>query len=180
MSNVYVGQLMMFGGNFAPLNFAFCNGQTTAISQNETLFSLLGTTYGGDGVSTFNLPDLQCRLPIHEGQGLGQPAYVIGQKSGSENITLTTGQIPAHSHFLFASTAGANASSVSTSNAPAVPNVAGGTAYVDPASGNNPALEAGSMSNLGLAGSNIPHSNMMPSLCISFVISLFGIYPSQN
>src|SRR5271170_3444145 len=98
MGSPYIGELRLFGGNFAPFGWALCNGALLAISQNDTLYQLIGTTYGGDGVNTFGLPDLQGRFPIHQGQGSGLQNYVQGQRSGSENVTLTAVQLPAHSH----------------------------------------------------------------------------------
>src|ERR1700756_1809447 len=102
MSSPYVGEIRMFGGNFAPAGWAFCNGQLMPISENETLFQLIGTTYGGDGQSTFGLPNLQSRVPIHMGQGSGLSSYNIGQSGGVETVTLTTQQIPTHNHLLLA------------------------------------------------------------------------------
>src|SRR5438552_9926027 len=107
MSQPYVGEIRMFGGNFAPAGWAFCQGQIIPISQNDTLFNLIGTTYGGDGQETFGLPDLQGRVPVHNGTGPGLSTYVIGEKSGVESVTLTTNQIPIHSHVPLANSTGA-------------------------------------------------------------------------
>src|SRR5919198_2564140 len=124
MSDPYVGEIRMFGGSFAPVGWAFCNGQLLPISENETLFNLIGTTYGGDGQETFALPDLQGRVPVHQGQGPGIVTnYVIGQAMGVESVTLTTQQIPLHNHAFFAST-GAGTSPSPVGNIPASPPVA--------------------------------------------------------
>src|ERR1700736_4946531 len=101
MPNPYIGQISMFGGSFAPVNYAFCNGQLLDIANNNALFSLLGTTYGGDGVTTFGLPDLRCRLPVHQGTGQGLSPYVLGQAAGNENVTLLTSQMPSHNHTFY-------------------------------------------------------------------------------
>jgi len=182
MSNVYVGQITMFGGNFAPRGFAFCNGQLQSIAQNQALFSLIGTTYGGDGVSTFALPNLQSRLAIHMGQGPGLSNYVIGQSGGAPSVTLSTATTPAHTHTLVATVGPANTGSVGSGVLPAT---TGGVAnvefYATPVQG-QPALTPVAM-NSGVCSNNggsQPHSNLMPSLCISFVIALQGIFPSRN
>lgn len=172
MSQPYVGEIRMFGGNFPPNGWAFCNGQTVAISQNDTLFNLIGTTYGGDGQQTFGLPDLQGRLPIHQGSGPGLSTYVIGQKAGVETVTLTTQQIPSHTHPMAASTALAP-SPDPTNNIPAQPVAL--NLYFSDIAGSALAAQA-----VLPAGGSQPHDNMMPYACISFIISLYGIYPSQN
>jgi len=163
----------MFGGNFPPAGWAFCNGQLMAISENSTLFNLIGTTYGGDGQSTFGLPDLQGRFPVHQGQGPGLANYLIGQKAGEENVTVTVNQLPAHNHPANCSTQGTDASPVSKVWA------------TDP-SGNiapystqapNGQMNAGALSN---SGGGQPHDNMHPFLAVTFIISLFGIFPSQS
>ncbi|MDR3527381.1 MAG: tail fiber protein [Rhizomicrobium sp.] len=180
MSNSYLGQIVMFGGNFAPQNFAFCNGQLLSISQNTALFSLLGTTYGGDGIQTFALPDLRSRLPIHEGQGTGLSLYTIGQNGGVPSVTLQTGQIPSHNHSLNATTANASANVVN-GNVPAQPTT--GTPpifYAQAASGVSPTVVALAGGVCGQAGQNLPHDNMMPSLCITFLIATAGPFPVRN
>ena len=171
MSNPYVGEIRMFAGNFAPAGWAFCNGALMPIAENDTLFNLIGTTYGGDGQTTFGLPDLQGRVPIHQGNGLGLSPHVIGEKNGSETVTLTTGQMPPHSHALQASSAQANgsagpggvlASSSSSFYGSGTPNMAMAAQAITP-----------------LGGSH-PHDNMAPFLTINYIISLFGIFPSQT
>ena len=124
MGQPYIGEIRMFAGNFAPVDWAFCDGSTQAISQNDTLFTLIGTTYGGDGQNTFNLPDLRGRLPVHMGQGVGLNNYIIGEITGSENVTLTYNQLPYHNHALAAESAGGTAAVSSPSGA----YVAGGSA----------------------------------------------------
>ena len=166
MAQPYVGEIRMFAGNFAPAGWMFCEGQLLPISENETLFQLIGTTYGGDGESTFALPDLRGRIPIHQGSG-----FILAETAGAEEITLTVPQIPAHSHPLLGSTTLA-------SNETPAGNVIGQTeiAYFGEES---PfvAMAAGSVSPVG--GSQ-PHTNFQPYLCIDFIISLFGIFPSPT
>lgn len=176
MATPYIGQISMFGGNFAPVNYAFCNGQLISISQNTALFSLIGTTYGGNGQTTFALPDLRGRVPVHQGAGPGLSTYVMGQSAGQESVTLLTTQMPVHSH---ASTQASGAS-----DAPATATDPAGRVFAVPTDGSN---AYGSVANsamgggsLGIQGSSAPHSNMQPFLCISFIIALEGIFPSRN
>jgi microcystin-dependent protein len=170
MANPYIGQIIMFAGNFPIAGWAICNGQTMQISQNDALYSLIGTTYGGDGVTTFNLPDLRGRVPIH--QGTGPSTYVVGQKAGSESVPLTISQLPGHGHSLQAGTnpgtlatpatnalAGSSSLSFYTTNAPSTPMNAAAVATT---------------------GSSVPHDNVQPVLSVNFLISLFGIFPSRN
>ena len=173
MAQPYVGEIRMFAGNFAPAGWMFCEGQTLPISENETLFQLIGTTYGGDGQSTFALPDLRGCIPIHQGQGPGiSQSYVIGEKAGVEAVTLTTQQIPAHNHNMLASTAAATNPSPNGNILAASPTI---SSYVIDVAG--PQLASGAVQGTG--GSQ-PHENLMPIQCISFIISLFGVFPSQN
>jgi microcystin-dependent protein len=180
MSNVFIGQIMMFGGNFAPLNFAFCNGQTIAISQNTTLFSLLGTMYGGNGTTTFQLPNLQSQVPIHQGTGLGLSTYTVGQVGGSPNITVINSEMAAHSHGLNATATTATASAIGNTLLPGQPTIGNPPHFY--ASQGTPPLNLYTMNPAvcGAAGGNQPHPNMMPSLCVSFCIALYGIFPSRN
>jgi microcystin-dependent protein len=167
MAQPYVGEIRMFAGNFAPAGWMFCEGQLLPISENETLFQLIGTTYGGDGQSTFALPDLRGRLPIHFGNG-----FILAVTGGAEEITLTVNQIPSHTHALLGT-----ASIVNDAN-PAN-NVTGQTNTFDlyqSTPGGQP-MAAQSISSVG--GSQ-PHTNFQPYLCIDFIISLFGIFPSQT
>jgi microcystin-dependent protein len=167
MAQPYVGEIRMFAGNFAPAGWMFCEGQLLPISENETLFQLIGTTYGGDGESTFALPDLRGRIPIHQGN-----EFILAQTGGVEEVTLTTQQIPIHTHALIASTNFGNT---------AQPNnlILGASStfdlYVD-----SPATSAMSPLDIGPVGGSQPHTNFQPYLCVDFIISLFGIFPSQT
>jgi microcystin-dependent protein len=169
MSGPYVGEIRMFGGNFAPAGWAFCEGQILSIDQNPTLFQLIGTTYGGDGQTTFALPDLRGRIPVHVGTGFAQ-----GQAGGAETVTLTTAQIPAHSHV-----PQCNASSNGGVTSPSPNSVWGGVTASSPYS-NVPTDSTMNAASIGSAGGSQPHDNFMPYLCISFIISLFGVFPSQT
>jgi microcystin-dependent protein len=170
MAQPYVGEIRMFAGNFAPAGWMFCEGQLLPISENETLFQLIGTTYGGDGQSTFALPDLRGRIPIHQGNG-----FILAETGGAEEITLTVPQIAAHSHPMLATTDAA------AGTAPSVNSVL--ARQVNPAISpyglDNPTtpLQASSISPVG--GSQ-PHTNFQPYLCVDFIISLFGIFPSPS
>lgn len=167
MAQPYVGEIRMFGGNFAPAGWMFCEGQLLPISENETLFQLIGTTYGGDGQETFALPDLRGRIPIHQGNG-----FILAETGGAEEITLTVNQIPAHGHaYLGAAIQGdqinpANALSANSFNV---------TPYINqPPDGNFNAAA------IGPVGGSQPHTNFQPYLCVDFIISLFGIFPSPT
>jgi len=167
MAQPYVGEIRMFAGNFAPAGWMFCEGQLLPISENETLFQLIGTTYGGDGQSTFALPDLRGRIPIHQGNG-----FILAETGGAEEITLTVNQIPAHSHPLLAS--GDVGDQINLANA-LTSNSNGVIPYIeDPPSVN---MNPGAISS---AGGSQPHTNFQPYLCIDFIISLFGIFPSPT
>lgn len=171
MSEPFVGEIRMFAGNFAPRGWAFCDGQLLAVSQNDALFSLLGTIYGGDGRTTFGLPDLRGRIPLHAGTGPGLSPRRLGAKGGAESVTLTVNQLPSHSHtWRGTSGGGQNASPVNNQ-----PGTSTGNFY---SNGDNLApLNSQAVSNVG--GSR-PHTNLMPFLCINFIIALFGIYPSRH
>ncbi|GAO36074.1 tail collar protein [Sulfuricella sp. T08] len=171
MSQPFVGEIRMFGGNFAPNGWAFCDGQLLPISGNETLFTLIGTTYGGDGQSTFALPDLRGRIPIHQGQGPALSPRTIGEKGGSEAVTLTTAQLPTHTHRL----ASGNAATLGDPTGAAVANTGATTMYG--AGAGNIAMAPEASVN---AGGSQAHNNLMPYQCVNFIISLFGIFPSQN
>ncbi|WP_028060609.1 phage tail protein [Candidatus Solirubrobacter pratensis] len=168
MAQPYVGEIRMFAGNFAPAGWMFCEGQQLPISENETLFQLIGTTYGGDGQSTFALPDLRGRLPLHQGNG-----FVLAETGGAEEITLSVAQLPAHSHPQIA-VGGARGSQ--TSPAGALPaqsfNV---TPYINDAPSGSFNAAA-----VGTVGGSRPHTNFQPYLCVNFIISLFGIFPSPT
>ena len=167
MAQPYVGEIRIFAGNFAPAGWMFCEGQLLPISEFETLFNLIGTTYGGDGQSTFALPDMRGRLPIHMGNG-----FTLAETGGAETITLTVSQIPAHSHPFLAS------SDVANSPNPAS-NVVARSSQEKIFISSNPTV---AMSNqfLGSVGGSQPHNNFQPYLCVDFIISLFGIFPSQT
>jgi microcystin-dependent protein len=167
MAQPYVGEIRMFAGNFAPAGWMLCEGQLLPISENETLFNLIGTTYGGDGQSTFALPDLRGRIPIHQGNG-----FILAETGGSEEITLTISQIPAHSHALLA------IAEPGRSPNPQGNLLAKSTtfdAYINDTP--STAMAANAISPVG--GSQ-PHTNFQPYLCVNFIISLFGIFPSPT
>ena len=167
MSSPFIGEIRMFAGNFAPVGWAFCDGSLIPISENDTLFNLIGTTYGGDGQNTFALPDLRSRVPVHVG-----PGFVLGQTGGAETVTLTTSQIPAHSHVPVANTSGTAANPSG--------NVWAGTSSLSPYA---PAASINGQMNgaaIGPSGGSQPHDNMVPFVAINFILSLFGIYPSQT
>ena len=169
MGEPYVGEIRMFAGNFAPAGWMFCEGQLLPISENETLFNLIGTTYGGDGQSTFALPDLRGRLPLHMGNG-----FILAETGGSESVTLTTNQIPAHTHPLLCAASGGTPNSNPQGGywAPSDINMYGtGAANVQMG---NPAITAAP------TGGSQPHDNFMPYLCIDFIISLFGVFPPPS
>ena len=167
MAQPYVGEIRMFAGNFAPAGWMFCEGQLLPISENETLFQLIGTTYGGDGQSTFALPDLRGRIPIHQGNG-----FILAETGGAEEITLTVNQIAAHSHPLLASS--------SIGNLPtAQSNVVGKTTNIDLFSGDSTDTPFNPNAVMSTGGSQ-PHTNFQPYLCVDFIISLFGIFPSPT
>jgi microcystin-dependent protein len=182
MSNVFLGQISMFGGNFAPRGFAFCNGQLLAIAQNQALFSLLGTYYGGDGRSTFALPNLQSCLPVHQGQGPGLSAYNLGQTSGSPAVTIDTSTMPTHTHALNATQTITTTATIGTSVLPGQPTTGATPGLYAVQGQGQPALIPHLMNPgaCGTAGGSQQHSNLMPSLCITFIIALQGIYPSRN
>ena len=171
MADPYVGEIRLFAGSFAPNGWAFCDGGVLPIAENEVLFTLIGTTYGGDGQQTFALPDLRGRVPVHQGSN-GQSSYVIGQTGGVETATLTTAQLPPHTHALLASTTPAaigkgpadalGASSAMNFYGGGTPNVA-----MDPHA-------------IASTGGGQPHQNMAPFVGMNYILSLFGIYPSQN
>lgn len=173
MAQPYVGEIRMFAGNFAPAGWMFCDGQSLPISENETLFQLIGTTYGGDGESTFNLPNLQSRVPIHMGNGPDGITYQLAEAAGVESVTLTTQQIPNHTHAQIASL-DVGGSAQPTSNILAQgsniiaykeitpPNIQMANNMIDPVGGSQ------------------PHENCQPFLCINYIISLFGLFPSPT
>ena len=166
MAQPYVGELRMFAGNFAPAGWMFCEGQLLPISENETLFNLIGTTYGGDGQETFALPDLRGRVPIHQGSG-----FILAETGGAEEVTLTVNQIPAHNHAAGCRNADGNSDSPS-GGVPANNTTANAYGAIPPQNTLAPTTVAST-------GGSQPHNNFQPYLCIDFIISLFGIFPAQ-
>ena len=167
MSSPFIGEIRMFGGNFAPVGWAFCNGALIPISENDALFNLIGTTYGGDGQTTFALPDLQSRVPVHVG-----PGFAHGQSGGTESVTLTTQQIPGHNHAPLDFDGAGNQQSPANG------------VWASPSSGTIYSNVAPSLvmapTAVGSAGGSQPHDNMIPFLVVNFILSLFGIFPSQT
>lgn len=170
MGQPYIGEIRMFAGNFAPMGWQFCDGSLLPIAEYDALFNLIGTTYGGDGQETFAVPDLRGRIPLHMGSGA-----VIGETMGTETVTLTTQQIPAHSHAAMVSSN--NGSGTTPIGAVLARNAAAPEAYTTDTSVGLTPLNPASISQ---TGNSQPHDNMMPFLCVSFIISLFGLYPSPN
>ncbi|HYN14462.1 MAG TPA: tail fiber protein [Terriglobales bacterium] len=169
MSNPFIGEIRMFGGNFAPQGWMFCEGQLLAIADNDALFNLIGTTFGGDGQTTFALPDLRGRIPLHADGG----NFPFAQSGGVETVTLTVQQLPGHSHAAIGVSGSANG--VTTPKNNTWGGVTASNPYTDqaPDSTMNPG-------SIGIAGGSQPHNNFMPYLCVNFIISLFGIFPSQT
>jgi microcystin-dependent protein len=168
----FIGEIRMFAFGFAPQGWALCNGQLLPIAQNQALFSLLGTTYGGNGTTTFALPDLRSRVPVHQGQGPGLSPYAEGQASGTETVTLAAAQMPQHTHPVNAS------SSAATSDNPAGRTLARSASHIyHPESGQHTVMDA---NMLGEAGGSQPHDNIQPYLAVTFCIALNGIFPAQN
>lgn len=170
MADPFVAEIRIFPFNFAPKGWAFCNGQLLPISQNTALFSLLGTFYGGDGKSTFALPDMEGNAPIHAGQGPGLSEYFLGQMSGSDTVTLLDSEMPAHSHSLSASTEAGD------TNLPAGNFTGSGSAIYAPAA----QLKGMSPQSLAPAGGSLPHNNLMPYLTLNFNIAMQGVFPPRT
>ena len=168
MAQPYVGEIRMFAGNFAPAGWMFCDGQLLPISEYETLFNLIGTTYGGDGQSTFALPDLRGRLPLHQGGG-----FTLAETGGVESVTLTVQQIPIHTHALLASTAAGAVNNPANQVIAASPSV---LLFIQ----DTPDSTLNQQNSVTVAGGSQPHTNFQPYLCVDFIISLFGIFPSQT
>ena len=168
MAQPYVGEIRMFAGNFAPAGWMFCEGQLLPISENETLFQLIGTTYGGDGQETFALPDLRGRIPIHQGNG-----FILAENGGAEEITITQNQMPTHTHPLTAT------QNLGNQNNP------GGSIMAQTVGGLRPYIEDSptdplSPQSISIVGGSQPHTNFQPYLCINYILSLFGIFPSPT
>ncbi len=181
MGEPYLGEISLGGWNFAPHGFALCNGQLLPISQNTALFSLLGTDFGGDGQSTFALPDLRGRVPVHMGQGPGLSSYNIGQAGGAETVTLTLGQLPSHNHYMYVNSGGPTTSNPGGAFLASGPYTGSGPNATELKlynPGNNGAqLNSSAIDN---AGGNQGHSNIQPFLAVTYVIAMQGIYPSRN
>ncbi len=173
MGSSYVGEIRMFAGNFAIQGWAFCDGSLLPISQYDTLFNLIGTTYGGDGQNTFALPDLRSRVPVHMGTGSTGTTFQIGQSGGVEELTLNVTQLPVHNHSFVAT---GDAGSLSTPGGSTLARFAGHSAYIQAA----PTAALGSQSLLASSGGGQPHDNLQPFLCVNFIISLFGVFPSPT
>ena len=180
MVTPYLGELRPFAGNFAPRNWAMANGQLLSIAQNSALFSLIGTTYGGNGVQNFALPNLQGALAINQGQGPGLTARTLGEIGGSENVTLLQGNLPIHSHTLNATTTPATTNAVGPTVIPAMPPMAKAELYNATTGSPAPTPVALAPQACGITGGSLPHSNMMPALVITYIIALSGIFPSRN
>ena len=181
MSTPFLGEIRMFAGNFAPKNWQFCNGQVLSINQFVALFSLIGTTYGGNEVQTFQLPNLQGRIPVGEGTGLGLTTRVIGESAGSENVSILYNSMPLHNHQFMASSVKASVTAIGNTVLPgAMVNGLNGDFYA--VNTGTPPPTFGTLMNQSLApnGGSQPHNNVMPSLCVSFIISMSGIFPSRN
>jgi microcystin-dependent protein len=175
MADPFVAEIRIFGFNFAPRGWAFCNGQLLPLSQNTALFSLLGTYYGGDGKSTFALPDMQGNAPMFWGQGPGLSQYFLGETSGSPTVTLLQSEIPAHNHNLMVSIDSANANTPSPARVLASSN--NGSIYVPP---NTPPASMMNFQALGVTGGSLPHNNMQPYLTMNFCIALQGVFPPRQ
>ena len=179
MSEPFIGEIIMFAGNFNPRGWALCQGQLLSIAQNTALFSILGTTYGGNGQTTFALPDLRGRVPVGQGQGPGLSQYVLGQQSGTETVTLLSTQMPQHNHLITANEG---------NGSQATPGAGFLASGIVPSSGNASVSNYRNSSDgttlaptsLSLTGGSQPHSNIQPYLCINFIIALQGIFPSRN
>ena len=169
MSDPYIGEIRLFAGTFAPVNWALCNGQLLQISDYDTLFNLIGTTYGGDGQSTFAVPDLRGRIPVGQGRGPTGSTYPLGAVAGTEQVTLTPQQLPPHTHPLTVSTAGGSADSPNGAVLATNPDV---TMFI-----NDTPTRALPANLVGPSGGSLPHSNLMPTLAMNYIVSLFGIYP---
>lgn len=177
MDQSFVGSIFMTGANFAPYGWQLCQGQLLSIAENDVLYSLLGTTYGGDGVQTFGLPDLRGRAAINMGTGPGLSTYVMGQISGVEQVTMTTNTMPAHNHLINVSTANGTVQTPANNTYLAAPYNGSANVNVYSTAASNAQLNAASV---GVTGGNIPFSILQPVLAVNYIIALFGVYPSQN
>lgn len=174
MSEAYIGEVRLFAGNYAPESWALCDGRLLTIAEYDALFSLIGTTYGGDGQTTFALPDLRGRLPMGQGTGPGLTPRSMGEQLGTEDVTLTVQQMPVHSHHFVASTAAAASSSPANA---LLGDTEGDVFYVESTSPDLQAMDPKAVTN---TGGNQPHNNLMPGLAMNYIICLAGIYPPRN
>ena len=178
MAEPYVGEIKMFAGNFAPRGYLLCQGQIVGIAEYDVLFALIGTTYGGDGVSTFALPDLQCRIPIHQGQGGGLSNYPIGSKAGVEQVSLTQASTPVHTHTVAAASSSSGAVPTPTGNVWSANATSGTLQYAASSATPVVAMNSGAIAN---NGGSVPHDNMAPTTAINFIIAAdTGVFPAQN
>lgn len=182
MTQPFVGEIRMFGGNFAPRNWMLCTGQLLAIAQYQALFSLLGTTFGGNGTTNFALPNLQSRVTVGQGNGAGLTPRTIGEIGGQETITLTTGQMPAHMHGLNASSAVGSSGGQTPSSTVVLGTPSGSGDFYVLNDGSQPPPTSGALpaASCSYAGGNQPHTNIMPVLCVTYIIAIAGIFPSRN
>ena len=178
MSEPFIGEIVLFAGNFAPRGWMLCQGQILSIAQNTALFSILGTTYGGNGQTTFALPDLRGRVPLGQGQGPGLSPYVLGEASGTENVTLISTEMPAHTHLLAANTAGGSATDPTNNFIAAVSDPNSGSLFS--AFAPAPANTVMAPNAVGVSGGSQPHNNLQPFLCLNYIIAVQGIFPSRN
>lgn len=179
MAEPFIGEIKMFSGNFAIRGWALCDGQLLAIAQTQALFALLGTTYGGNGIQTFALPDLRGRIPVGQGTGPGLTPRPIGQVGGTEQVTIGIVQMPQHTHTFSVTQDNASLAAVAATALPATPTAGKPTFYTVP--GASPITqEALAPTVVGMSGASQPHNNIMPSLVINFLIALQGIFPSRN
>lgn len=176
MSTPYLGEIRLFGFSRMPIGWQTCDGSLLSIAEYDALFALLGTTYGGDGITTFAVPDLRGRVPIHQGQGPGLSPYVIGQKAGTENVTLVGTQMPTHTHTMLATTNAATSRTPGTTLLPGA--ISGDTLYASDVAGATPIGMA--PASTSIVGGTQPHDNTMPTLTVQYCISLFGIFPTQS
>lgn len=178
MAQPYIGEIRLFAGNYAPVGWLLCQGQTLYISDNEPLFSLLGTTYGGDGQTTFALPALQGKLPVGQGQGPGLTNRLIGQQLGLENVSITTIEMPGHTHTINATSA--DASTITPSPGVLLSTVPSAQGFYDAGTPNPTTKAALALQTIGQMGGSLPHSNHMPTASINYIIATAGIFPSQS
>jgi len=176
MSTPYLGEIRLFGFGRTPVGWSVCDGSLLSIAEYDALFALLGTTYGGDGISTFGVPDMRGRVPVHVGTGLGLSTYILGQRAGTESVTLIQAQMPQHTHTLLATTTGATANAPASNLQWGTPS--GDTLYATDVTGLTPIQLAPSC--VGAAGGSQPHDNTMPTLTMQYCMALFGIFPSQS